>query len=134
MSGGLTERPETSFLKLNNPVSNSSTDMKKFKNLPAHKIRKHLFVGQFGVKAEVMRQFLFLKMSLPNDLPEAAENNVIIDGYVDDLTSEKYEAFLTGELHSKCGFFCKNDYIYLQRKLYFDSDSQFSLNTPVYYL
>ena len=72
-------------------------------------------------------------MSLPNDLPEAAENNAIIDGYVDDLTSEKYEAFLTGELHSKCGFFCKKD-IYLRPKLYFDSDSQFSLNAPVYYL
>ena len=66
-------------------------------------------------------------MSLPNDPPEAAQNNVIIDGYVDHLKSENYEASLTGEFHSKCEFFCKKDYIYLRPKLYFHNDSQFSL-------
>ena len=52
-------------------------------------------------------------MSLPNDPPEAAKSNVIIDGYVDDLTTEHYEASLTGELRSKCEFFYKSNYIYL---------------------
>ena len=93
--------------------STSSTDRKKFKNLPALKRKKNPFAGQFGVKAEVMRQFLYAKVSLPNDPPEAAEYNVLIDGYVDGLTSENYETFLTGKLHSKCKFFCKKDYVYL---------------------
>ena len=60
-----------------------------------------------------MREFLYAKMSLPNDPPEAAKSNVIIDGYVDDLTTEHYEASLTGELRSKCEFFYKSNYIYL---------------------
>ena len=51
-------------------------------------------------------------MFLPNDPPEAGENNVIIDSYVDDLKSENYEVSLTGELHSECGVFCKKDYIF----------------------
>ena len=112
MSGGLIERPKISCLKRKHLVSTSSTDKKTFKILPAHKIQKHPFDGQFDVKAEIMRQFLYLKVSLPNDPPEAAVNNVIIDGYVDDLTSENYEAFLTGELHSKCEFFCKKYYTF----------------------
>ena len=72
-------------------------------------------------------------MFLPNDPPEAGENNVIIDSYVDDLKSENYEASLTGELHSECGFFCKKDYIFTT-KLYFQNDSQFSLNASMCYL
>ena len=56
----------------------------------------------------------------------------MIDGYVGHLASENYEAFLTGELHSKCEFFCKKDYIYLRSKLYLHNGSQCSLNTPVY--
>ena len=73
-------------------------------------------------------------MFLPNNPPETADNNVMTDGYVDDLTSENYEASLTGELHSKCEFFCKKDYIYLRLKLYFQNDSQFSLNASRCYL
>ena len=38
-------------------------------------------------------------MSLPNDPPEATQNNVIIDGYVRDLTSENYEVSRTDGLH-----------------------------------
>lgn len=52
------------------------------------------------IEKPIIRQFLYAKVSLLNDPPEVAENTVIIDGYVDDLTSENYEAFLTGELHS----------------------------------
>ena len=113
MSDELIERPKISCLKRKHSVSTSSTDRKKFKNLPAHKIKKHPFARRFVVKAEVLRQFLYAKVSLPNDPIEAAANNVIIDGYVDDLTSENYETSLTGELHCKCKFFCKQDYIYL---------------------
>ena len=112
-SDGLIERANISCLKRKHTVLTSSTDRKKFKNLPAHKIKKHPFARRFGVKAEVIRQFLYAKVSLPNDPPEPAENNVIIDGYVDDLTSENYKASLTGELHNKCEFFCKKDYIYI---------------------
>ena len=46
-----------------------------------------------------MKQFLYTKMSLPNDPPEATQNNVIIDGYVGDLTSENYEVSRTDGLH-----------------------------------
>ena len=111
-----------------------NTDRKKFKNLPAHKMKKHPFAGRFGIKVEVIRQFLYAKESLPNDPPEAVENNFIIDGYVDDLISENYEASLTGELHSRCEFLCNKDYIYLRPKLYFQNGSQFSLNISVCYL
>ena len=134
MSSRLIERPKISCLKRKHSVSTSSTDRRKFKNLPAHKIKKHPFAGRFGIKAEVMRQFLSTKMSLSNDSSEAVESNVIIEGYVDDLTSEKYKASLNGELHGKCDFFYEKDYIYLQRKLYFHNDSQFSLNIPLCYL
>ena len=67
MSGGLIQRPNISCVKQKLPVSTGSTDRKKFKILPAHKIKKHPFPGRFGVKAEVMRQFLYLKVSLTND-------------------------------------------------------------------
>ena len=80
MSSGLIERTKISCLKRKHPVSTSSTDRKKFKNLPARKIEKHPFAGPFGVKAEVMSQFFYLKASLPNDPPEPVENNFIIDG------------------------------------------------------
>ena len=102
MGGGLIERPKISCQNRKHPVSITSTDRKKFKNLPAHKIKKHSFAGRFGVKAEVMRQFLYAKVYLSNYPPEAGESNVIIDGYVDDLTIEHCEASLTGELRSKC--------------------------------
>ena len=52
-------------------------------------------------------------MSLPNDTSKAAENNVTIDGYVDDFTSENYKTYLTGELHISVSFFVrKMIYIY----------------------
>ena len=73
-------------------------------------------------------------MSLPNNPPETANNYVMIDGYVDDVTSENYEASVTGELHSKPEFFCKKDCTYLRPKLYFQNDSQFSLNASGCYL
>lgn len=105
------------FLRQKLSVLTSNTDKKEFKNLLAHKIKRHPFAGQFGVKAEVIRQFLYAKVSLLNDPSEVAENTVIIDGYVDDLTSENYKASLPGELHSKCEFFYKKDYIYFRPKL-----------------
>lgn len=113
MSDWLIERPKTSCLKRKHSVSTSSTDRKKFKNVPAHKIKKHPFTRRFCVKAEVMRQFLYAKVSLPNDTSKAAENNVTIDGYVDDFTSENYKTYLTGELHISVNFFVrKMIYIY----------------------
>ena len=121
------------FLRQKLSVLTSNTDKKEFKNLLAHKIKRHPFAGQFGVKAEVIRQFLYAKVSLLNDPSEVAENTVIIDGYVDDLTSENYEAFLTGELHSWIDFFCKKDYIYLRPKLYYQNGSQSLLETSVCY-
>ena len=45
MSGGLIERPKISCLKRKHPVSTSSTDRKKFKNLLAYKKKKHPFDG-----------------------------------------------------------------------------------------
>ena len=86
MTGRLIERPKFSCQKRKHLVSTSSTDRKKFKNLPANKIKKHPFAGRFGIKAEVIRRFLYAKVSLPNNPPEATESNAIIDGYVDDLT------------------------------------------------
>ena len=50
MSDDLIERPKVSCLKRKHPVSTSSTDRKKFKNQPAHKMKKHPFAGRFGVK------------------------------------------------------------------------------------
>lgn len=44
---------------------------------------------------------------MSNDSPEVAENNVIIEGYVDDLTSKNCKASLTGELYGKCDFFIR---------------------------
>ena len=113
MSGRLIEKLKISYLKRKHQVSTSSANRKKFKNLLAHKIKKHPFAGRFSVKAEVMRQFLYAKVSLPNDPPGATENNGIIDGYFGDLTSEIYEASLTGELHSSCEFLYKKHYIHL---------------------
>ena len=84
ISGGLIERANVSCLKRKHTVLTSSTDRKKFKNLPAHKIKKHPFARRFGIKTEVIRQLLYAKVSLPNYPPEAAENNAIIDGYVDE--------------------------------------------------
>ena len=60
-----------------------------------------------------MKQFFGTKMSLPSHPPEAAEKNVIIKGYIDDLTRENYKASPTGELDGKCEFFYeKIVYIY----------------------
>ena len=58
MSSGLTEKPKISFLKQKHSILTSSTDRKTFKNLPAQKIKKHPFAGRFGVKADVIRQFI----------------------------------------------------------------------------
>ena len=45
MTGGFIEKPKISCQKRKHPFSTSSTYRKKFKNLPANKIKKHTFAG-----------------------------------------------------------------------------------------
>ena len=58
MSGGLIERPKISCLKRKHPVSTSSTNRKKFKDLLVHKLKKHPFAGRFGVTRNCLYQMI----------------------------------------------------------------------------